>query len=142
MRRALWPLILSVVLVGILFLFVFPARTYLDQRRRLAVTQQRLQVLAQRNAELTSRVQLLNTDAEIERLARERYSLVKPGEEAYAILPPPPPPGPQSKQKPAHPPKPAPAKPGSPSPRHGSPTTAKPAHKASPSFLSRLTFWR
>jgi cell division protein FtsB len=30
---------------------------------------------------------VLHTDAAIERLAREQYNLVKPGEEAYAILP-------------------------------------------------------
>lgn len=29
----------------------------------------------------------MHTDAEIERLAREQYNLVRPGEEAYAILP-------------------------------------------------------
>ena len=99
MRRAFWPLMGSVALVGTLFLFVFPARTYLDQHRRLAATQQRMRVLAQRNSELTARVQQLNTDAEIERLARERYSLVKPGEEAYAILPSPVPAAPPTPAK-------------------------------------------
>ena len=33
----------------------------------------------------------LKTDEEVERLAREQYNLVRPGEESYAILPPPPP---------------------------------------------------
>ncbi|HMC53261.1 MAG TPA: septum formation initiator family protein [Acidimicrobiales bacterium] len=112
MRRALWPLIVSVMLVGILFLFVFPARTFLDQRRRLAATQHRLHTLDRRNAELTGRVQLLNTDAEIERLAREQYSLVKPGEEAYAILPAPPPPSPPPRQRSVRPAPPASARPG------------------------------
>jgi len=138
MRRAFRPLMGSVALVGTLFLFVFPARTYLDQHRRLAATQQRMRVLAQRNSELTARVQQLNTDAEIERLARERYSLVKPGEEAYAILPAPAPPPPAGKPKPAHPP--AAGKAGA-APSKAAPA-AKPVHKASPGFLSRLTFWR
>jgi len=138
MRRAFWPLMGSVALGGTLFLFVFPARTYLDQHRRLAATQQRMRVLAQRNSELTARVQQLNTDAEIERLARERYSLVKPGEEAYAILPAPAPPPPAGKPKPAHPP--AAGKAGA-APSKAAPA-AKPVHKASPGFLSRLTFWR
>ena len=136
MRRGIRPLIVSVVLVGILFLFVFPARTYLDQRRRLAATEQRLRALAQHNAELTARVQLLNTDAEIERLARAQYSLVKPGEEAYAILPAPPPPAPPSRPKPGRQAKPAPAKTAPGPPRPASPsTTGKPARRASPSFL-------
>lgn len=87
MKRAAWPLMVSVVIVGILFLAVFPSRTYLGQRRDLATAQERLQVLDTENARLAARVDKLNTDQEIERLAREQYSLVKPGEEAYAILP-------------------------------------------------------
>ncbi|MDP9070749.1 MAG: septum formation initiator family protein [Actinomycetota bacterium] len=94
MRRAAWLLVVSVVLVGILFVAVFPTRTYLTQRRDLAATERRLEVLSDQNEELAARVQRLNTDAEIERLAREQYNLVRPGEEAYAILPPPAPPVP------------------------------------------------
>ena len=92
MRRAAWLLVVSVVLVGILFLAVFPTRTYLGQRRDIAATERRLRVLSDQNDELAARVQRLNTDAEIERLAREQYNLVRPGEEAYAILPAPAPP--------------------------------------------------
>ena len=87
MKRAAWPLMVSVVIVGLLFLAVFPTRTYLGQRRDLSAAQQRLEVLNSENARLAARVDRLNTDQEIERLAREQYSLVKPGEEAYAILP-------------------------------------------------------
>jgi len=79
----------TVVLVGLVFLAVFPTRTYLSQRRDLANTERRLAVLTRQNQELAGRVGRLNTDAEIERLAREQYNLVRPGEEAYAILPPP-----------------------------------------------------
>ena len=86
-RRAAWPLIVSVILVGMLFLFVFPTRTYIAQRRSLSGAQNRVEVLSEQNQELAARVKKLNTDAEIERLAREQYNLVKPGEEAYAILP-------------------------------------------------------
>jgi cell division protein FtsB len=97
MRRAAWSLVALVVLVGAMFLFVFPTRTYLSQRQSLAATRQRVHVLSIQNKELAARVQKLNTDAEIERLAREQYSLVRPGEEAYAILPAPQPtPPPQS----------------------------------------------
>jgi hypothetical protein len=48
-----------------------------------------LQVLGEQNEDLQQRAKRLQTDAEIERLAREQYNLVKPGEEAYAVLPPP-----------------------------------------------------
>ena len=91
MRRRGWFVVVSLVAVGVLFVAVFPTRTWLGQRRDLEATEQRLRVLSSENAELQARVQRLNTDAEIERLAREQYNLVRPGEEAYAILPSPPP---------------------------------------------------
>ena len=86
-RRAAWPLFVSVALVGLLFLFVFPTRTYVGQRRSLGAAQNKVEILSEQNRQLASRVQKLNTDAEIEHLAREQYNLVRPGEEAYAILP-------------------------------------------------------
>jgi len=93
-----WLLVGGLALVGVLFIAVFPARTYLQQHH------QRQQVLAQirstdaKNSALEQRIRTLNTDAEVERLAREQYNLVRPGEEAYAILPTrqPPPPPPQT----------------------------------------------
>lgn len=89
-RRLVYPLLASVSVVGLLFIGVYPIRTYLAQRSALSSKQQQLEVLRAQNARLDQRVQALNTDAEIERLARERYNLVRPGEEAYALLPPPP----------------------------------------------------
>jgi cell division protein FtsB len=89
LRRALWPLLASVVLVGVLFAGVFPTRTYLAQRASISHAEKQLQVLGEQNKDLEARAQQLQTDAEIERLAREQYNLVKPGEEAYAVLPPP-----------------------------------------------------
>ena len=86
-RRRGWAVVGSVVAVGILFVAVFPTRTWLGQRRDLAATERRVAVLSAENEELAARVRGLNTDAEIERLAREQYNLVRPGEEAYAILP-------------------------------------------------------
>ncbi len=91
-RRALWPLLVSVVFVGVLFAGVFPTRTWLAQRAATANAQERVDVLRSENQALEERARLLQDDAEIERLAREQYGLVRPGEEAYAILPPPPPP--------------------------------------------------
>lgn len=90
MRRAAWPLVATVVLVGVLLVAVFPTSTWLAQRQELDATERRLAVLTTQNDELAARVQRLNTDAEIERLAREQYNLVRPGEEAYALLPAPP----------------------------------------------------
>jgi cell division protein FtsB len=84
-----WPILVSVVLVGVLFAGVFPTRTYLAQRASISRAEKQLSVLGEQNAELERRAKELRSDREIERLARERYNLVKPGEEAYAVLPPP-----------------------------------------------------
>ena len=89
LRRAAWPLLVSVVLVGVLFAGVFPTRTYLAQRASVSHAEKQLKVLGEQNADLEARAKKLQSDAEVERLARERYNLVKPGEEAYAVLPPP-----------------------------------------------------
>jgi cell division protein FtsB len=78
--------------VGALAVGVFPTRTYLDQRSDAAESRQRLDVLREQNEALADRIEALDTDAEIERLAREQYNLVLPGEEAYAVLPAPLPP--------------------------------------------------
>jgi cell division protein FtsB len=87
-RRVWWFLItLVVVLAGITLLAVFPARTYFAQRHNLAAADDRVTVLTEQNKQLSERVKRLHPDAEIERLAREQYDLVMPGEEAYAILP-------------------------------------------------------
>jgi cell division protein FtsB len=96
-------LTLVVVAAGIMLLAVFPARTYLAQRNNIDAAEQRLEILSKQNKQLGERAARLHTDAEIERLAREQYSLVKPGEEAYAILPGPEPERPVAKSKPVPP---------------------------------------
>jgi cell division protein FtsB len=86
-RSKLIPLLVSVVAIGVLFVGVFPTRALLTQRGDIAEAQHELDVIAAANAELEARIEALRTNAEIERLAREKYGLVRPGEEAYAILP-------------------------------------------------------
>jgi cell division protein FtsB len=85
--RRLAPLIGAAVLVVFLVAGVFPTRTYLHQREEIATAEAKLQILSAENEKLGDRVEQLHTDSEIERLAREQYNLVRPGEEAYAILP-------------------------------------------------------
>jgi cell division protein FtsB len=86
-RRAIWPILVTGLLVAALFVFVFPTRTYLAQRAETTRTEHQLQVLQQQNDALSARVTALDTDAEIERIAREQFDLVRPGERAFAILP-------------------------------------------------------
>ena len=74
-------------LLGVLAVAVFPTSTYLDQRADTTEAQQRLEVLRDQNAAYEARIERLQTVEEIERLAREQYNLVFPGEEAYAVLP-------------------------------------------------------
>ena len=77
----------SVALFGVLAFAVFPTSTFLDQRANTAEAEERLGVLRAQNAAYEARIERLQTVEEIERLAREQYNLVFPGEEAYAVLP-------------------------------------------------------
>jgi cell division protein FtsB len=86
MRRLAFA-VAAVITVGILFVAVFPTRSLLEQHRVRNQTEAQLQALLRRNAALDAQAQKLRSDPEIERLAREHYNLVRPGEEAYAILP-------------------------------------------------------
>lgn len=89
LTRAIGPFLVSIVVVGVLLVAVFPTRTYLAQRATLSRAAEQLDILQEQNDELDRRARQLRSDEEIERLARERYNLVRPGEEAYAVLPPP-----------------------------------------------------
>jgi cell division protein FtsB len=103
--RVLAILLAAVALVGVLFLFVLPGRAYLAQRRTLTAAQTRVTVLARANAQLNDQISKLQTDAEVERLARERYGLIKPGDTPLVILPSKPAPAPaaaSSAQKKSH----------------------------------------
>jgi hypothetical protein len=77
----------GVTLCGVLAFAVFPTSTYLDQRSDTAEAEERLAVLRAQNEAYEERIARLETAEEIERLAREQYNLVFPGEEAYAVLP-------------------------------------------------------
>ncbi len=82
--------LLVVVLVGVLFAFVYPTRTFLDQRTDTSRARARLAVLRRENAELADEAKRLDDPAEIERVARERYGMVRRGEQRYVVLPAPP----------------------------------------------------
>jgi hypothetical protein len=74
--------------IALLAFTVFPTRVWLSQRRDMAETEHRVEVLEKTNTALAKRVNELDSDAAIERIAREQHNLVKPGEDAYAVLPP------------------------------------------------------
>jgi cell division protein FtsB len=83
---------------------VFPAQAWMDQRQERKALIAQEAALAAENGALQARTAQLQTDEEIERLARQ-YNLVKPGEEAYFLLPQP---GATTVQAPPPAPEPAP----------------------------------
>ncbi len=68
-------------------LAVLPARTWWAQRQTLNAAQEHQSELLNERAQLEAQLNKLETDAEIERLARANYDLVFPGEESFRILP-------------------------------------------------------
>lgn len=75
------------LLAGVLFLGVFPTRTYLDQRESIDNARDRRSVLRTENDRLRERIESLRSEEVIERIAREQYNLAKPGEEVYVVIP-------------------------------------------------------
>ncbi len=66
---------------------VVPFRGWLEQRDRNAALRVEVEAVEADNRAYEDRMDALDTDEEIERLAREEYGLVRPDEEAYAIQP-------------------------------------------------------
>jgi cell division protein FtsB len=79
--------IMSLVLVAILFLFIFPTRSFLSQRSQVSQARHDLAALRAQNARLASEAARLQTPAEIEKIAREQYFMTFPGERAFAVIP-------------------------------------------------------
>ena len=97
LRRTTLAVGLLVVLVVAVTALVSPLRQLLAQERRVSDTRRQITEFEASNGELSRRIRELETDIEIERLAREDLGLVRPGEEPYVLLPgdpatPPPPP--------------------------------------------------
>jgi len=78
----------SLVFVAMMFLFVFPTRSYLAQQRQVRSARHAVAVLHAQNAQLAREAKRLQTPAEIERLARSQFNMVFPGEQAYNVVPP------------------------------------------------------
>ncbi len=79
----------SVALSGLLVYAVFPVRTYLSQRSDNNRAREQLDVLSEENERLEQRADELRDPETVEEIARRDHNLVMPGEESYAILPPP-----------------------------------------------------
>lgn len=90
-KKQRWGWVLAVVLLGALALTVsgiLPFRQLLSQQHQIERSQEQLTALSDENDALAEDIAMLGTDAEIERLAREQYGLVRPGEVAYVVVTP------------------------------------------------------
>jgi cell division protein FtsB len=79
--------LIALVVVAILFLFVFPFRSFLARRAAVDDARRDLKVVQEQNEKLQREAERLTTKEEIERLARQEYHYVYPGERAYAVVP-------------------------------------------------------
>ena len=84
---ALRSSVTTLVVVGLLFVVVFPVSAWLDQRSMLDQSERRLQTLQRERMRLDRQAALITTPAEVEKIARERFGMVRPGEQAYAAVP-------------------------------------------------------
>jgi len=67
---------------------IFPFRQIIADRRTVSLAQEKLLALREENSQLEVEVAALESDAEVERLAREQFGLVLPGETAYVVVAP------------------------------------------------------
>jgi cell division protein FtsB len=87
-RRAPLIAILLLVALSITLAGIFPFRQLIAQQRQVDNTREKLDALVVENAALEDQVTALQTEPEVERLAREQYGLVNPGETPYAVVQP------------------------------------------------------
>ncbi len=68
---------------------VVPYRQILDSQRQVSSARALLAALEEDNEVLAADIAALQTDEEVEKLAREKLGYVRPGETAYVVLDPP-----------------------------------------------------
>jgi len=90
-RKQRWGWVLALVLLGALALTVsgiLPFRQLITQQNQVERSEVQLAAIQEQNRSLSEDIEMLDTDAEIERLAREQFGLVRPGEVAYVVVTP------------------------------------------------------
>ena len=86
--KAVARAVLGVVILAVFVFGVFPTGSYVEQQKELNRAVVELDQLEAENRELDDRVERLESDEEIERVARQDFGMVRPFEESYLILPP------------------------------------------------------
>ena len=78
--------ILYAAFVGLLLAsYVSPLQQILEGKNRIAQLSSGLETVERNNAAKERMVEELQTPAGVERAARERYGMIKPGEKAYIV---------------------------------------------------------
>jgi cell division protein FtsB len=78
--------VLYAAFIGLLLAsYVSPLEGIMEGRASIATLESRLDDARTHNAELERLKKDLNTPAGIERAARERYGMIRPGEKAYIV---------------------------------------------------------
>ena len=78
--------VLYAAFIGLLLAsYVPPLQDILHNRAEIPVLEQKLQKARTQNAANERLIRELNTTAGIERAARERYGMIRPGEKVYII---------------------------------------------------------
>ena len=88
MPRRLRPLavVLYAAFVGLLLAsYASPLQEILDGRAKIPALEQRLHNAEVHNTAQNRLIEELNTPAGIERAARERYGMIRPGEKVYIV---------------------------------------------------------
>ena len=81
--------LLLLVGVAVVFSNVFPFRQILAQQELVVQKEQTLAVLEAENARLTSAADYLQTDQGVEKIARQDFGYVRPGEVGFVVVAPP-----------------------------------------------------
>lgn len=89
-RRTLSSLLALAALVAVVITAagIFPFRQIVADRRSVSLAQEQLLALREENTRLEAEVAVLSSDVEVERLAREQFGLVRPGETAFVVVTP------------------------------------------------------
>lgn len=83
--RTISLLAVTAVLIGLLFVAVFPTRAFLDQRAAIDQTADDIGSARAQIETLEARVDDFNNRIAVARIARERFSLVFEGEELFRL---------------------------------------------------------
>ena len=83
--RPLTVVIYAAFLGVLLASYVAPLKDILEGRAEVSALEQKLQSVETENTANKRLIEELNTPAGIERAARERYGMIRPGEKVYII---------------------------------------------------------